>query len=82
MGMMIHRNKKKKEEKKSALVKNAENPESYTAETPEEQRYTKTDINRMNKDDLISLSMEVGIDNASEISGAELKKLLIEKFAL
>lgn len=82
MGMMIHRNKKKKAEKKSALVQNSETPEMYAEETPEEQRYTRTDINRMNKDDLVSLAAEVGIENAEETSGADLKKLLIEKFEL
>lgn len=82
MGMIIHRNKKKKAEKKSALVQSAEMPETYIEETPEEQRYTRTDINRMNKDDLVSLAIEVGIESAEDMSGSELKKELIEKFSL
>lgn len=82
MGMMIHRNKRKKAEKKSALIQSAETPETYAEETPEEQRYTRTDINRMNKDDLVSLANEVGIENAEETSGSELKRLLIDKFGL
>lgn len=82
MSMMIHRNKKRKAEKKSALVQSAENPQTYTEETPEEQRYTRTDINRMSKDDLVSLANEVGIEYAEDMSGNELKKQLIEKFNL
>lgn len=44
--------------------------------------YTKTEINRMSTADLQTLAMEQGIDNAFEITGAELKKMLIEKFGL
>lgn len=82
MSMMIHRNKKRKDEKKSALVQSAKMPETYVEETPEEQRYTRTDINRMSKDDLVSLAMEVGIEAADDMSGSDLKKELIERFGL
>lgn len=82
MGMMIHRNKKRKEEKKSALVQSAEIPETYVEETPEEQQYTRTDINRMNKDDLVSLATAAGIEGAEDMSGSDLKKELIERFGL
>ena len=56
-------------------------------EIPEEteqptQPYTKTDISRMSTADLQSLATAQGIENAKELSGAELKKLLIEKFGL
>lgn len=44
--------------------------------------YTKTEINRMSTADLQTLAMEQGIDNAFGITGAELKKLLIEKLGL
>ena len=47
-----------------------------------EVKYTKTDINRMSTADLQALAAEQGIKNATELSGAELKKLLIEKFGL
>ena len=47
-----------------------------------EVKFTKTDINRMSTADLQSLAAEQGIENATELSGAELKKLLIEKFGL
>lgn len=82
MSMMIHRNKKKKLEKKSALVQSAENTQTYKEEIPEEQRYTKTDISRMNKDDLVSLANELGIENVEKMSGNDLKKELIQKFEL
>lgn len=82
MGMMIHRNKKRKAEKKSALVQSAKMPKTYVEETPEEQRYTRTDISRMSKGDLVSLATEIGIEEAENMSGADLKKELIEKFGL
>lgn len=82
MSMMIHRNRKRKEEKKSALVQSAEIPESYVNETPEEQQYTRTDINRMSKGDLASLAAEVGIEGSEDMSGSDLKKELIERFGL
>lgn len=82
MGMMIHRNKKKRADKHSALLKNVEAPEKYTENVPEEQRYTKTDINRMSKEELIVLAKEVEISEAEEKSGTDLKKELIEKFGL
>lgn len=44
--------------------------------------YTKTDINRMSTAELKNLAIEVGIENAYEIIGADLKKILIEKFGL
>lgn len=44
--------------------------------------YTKTDINRMSTADLQTLAKTQGIGDAELLSGAELKKLLIEKFNL
>lgn len=44
--------------------------------------YTKTEINRMSTADLQALAAEHGIDGAEEISGAELKRILIEQFGL
>ena len=44
--------------------------------------YTKTDIKRMPTADLQSLALEQGIENAMELTGAELKELLIEKLGL
>lgn len=48
----------------------------------EETAYTKTEINRMSTADLQKLAAEHGVSGAEEISGAELKKILIEKFGL
>lgn len=44
--------------------------------------YTKTEINRMSTADLQALAVEHGIEGAEEISGAELKRILIEQFGL
>ena len=44
--------------------------------------YSKTTINRMSTSDLQVFATEQGIDNAEELTGAELKKLLIEKLGL
>lgn len=42
--------------------------------------YTKTEINRMSTAELKSLATEQGIENAEDMTGAELKKILIDKF--
>ena len=54
--------------------------ESLTAE--KEEQYTKTEINRMSTAELQELASKEGIAGAEEMTGAELKKLLIEKFGL
>ena len=45
-----------------------------------EVKYTKTEINRMSTADLKELAKENGLDDG--LSGAELKKALIEKYNL
>lgn len=50
------------------------------AEESTEVKYTKTEINRMSTADLKKLAKENGIDDG--LSGAEIKKALIEKFEL
>lgn len=82
MGRMLHRKKMRTAAKQIAFLKNANTPENYKIEVPEEQQYTKTDINRMSKDDLVTLANEIGIVGAEEKNGSELKKELIEKFNL
>ena len=47
-----------------------------------QNQYTKTDINRMSTAELQALALENGIDGSNEMTGAELKKVLIEKFGL
>ena len=49
---------------------------------PPETAYTKTEINRMSTADLKKLASESGIENATEINGSDLKKMLIENFGL
>lgn len=44
--------------------------------------YTKTEINRMSTAELREVAKANGIDNAEDITGGELKKILIEKFEL
>ena len=44
--------------------------------------HTKTEINRMSTAELQELALENDIDGADEMTGAELKKVLIEKFGL
>ena len=45
-------------------------------------QYTKTDINRMSTAELKEVATNNGIKNAEEMTGADLKKVLIEKFGL
>ena len=49
-------------------------------EGTKEAEYTKTEINRMSTADLKELADKNGLDNS--LSGAELKKLLIEYYGL
>lgn len=49
-------------------------------EETKEIEYTKTEINRMSTADLKELAGKNGLDNS--LSGAELKKLLIEHYGL
>lgn len=52
-------------------------------ETPADStKYTKSDINRMSKSELINLADSAGISNATERTGAELKTLLIQNYNL
>ena len=44
--------------------------------------YTKTEINRMPTSELQSLAAQNGIENAAEMSGVDLKAILIEKLGL
>ena len=48
----------------------------------EKNQYTKTEINRMSTAELQALALENNIDSADEMTGSELKKVLIEKFGL
>ena len=51
-------------------------------EEVKQNQYTKTEINRMSTAELQELALENNVDCADEMTGAELKKVLIEKFGL
>lgn len=48
----------------------------------EQKKYSKSDILRMSLDALRELATEVGIENASERTGKDLKQKLIEYYGL
>lgn len=52
------------------------------ADKTEAHEYTKTEINRTSTSDLRIIAAKQGVENAEELTGAELKKLLIEKLGL
>lgn len=64
--------------------KKAENKANIEQKTvvEKEVEYTKTEINRMSTADLKKLAKSKGIDKAEDMNGAELKKVLIDKFDL
>lgn len=49
---------------------------------PEAKQYTKTEIKRMSTAELQNLAATVGVENAFDRSGGELKEILIQKFNL
>ena len=56
------------------------NPNTKTEN--EKNQYSKTEINRMSTAELQTLALENGIDGADGMTGADLKKVLIEHFRL
>ena len=68
------------EDKKDDFSQYMNQPEIEEEST--EAKYTKTEINRMSTAELKSLAIKNGIDGADEMTGAELKKVLIEHFKL
>ena len=67
-------------------IPSATNPKDdfsqHMSPSKEDKTYTKTDINRMSTSDLKSLAISERIDGVEDMSGAELKKVLIDKFKL
>ena len=49
-------------------------------ETREVPKYTKTDIFRMNKAKLVEAAKEIGIEDAEELNGNELKSRLMKHY--
>lgn len=56
--------------------------EDKREESPDVPVYTKTDISRMNLDNLKSLAAELGIEVTEESTGSKLKPAIIEKLGL
>lgn len=81
MGMMTRHNNRVRAAEKAVLAKKSV-VKVEVKEEANETFYTKTDINTMKVADLRNLATEQGIKNADDISGAELKNLLIEKMGL
>ena len=75
--MLLRRYRKMQEPQPKATAINNNNTEQK-----EEQKYTKTDINRMTTAELQAFALEKGIDNADNMTGGDLKKVLIEKLGL
>ncbi len=57
-------------------------PEEIPGKSSLEFNYTKTDINRMNVQDLRSLATSHGMSNVDSMTGGELKEYFISKFNL
>lgn len=51
-------------------------------ELPKEEKYTKSEIARMNNQNLRKVASDIGIENPEEYTGAELKEMLVEKMGL
>lgn len=69
-------------EKKVENVVMAEVETSLPDTTETAKSYSKTDINRMPAAELKALAESVGIENAEDTSGNQLKKKLIEYYGL
>ena len=69
--------KKTKKQEKPVEVSEPELPFTDT-----EPKYSKMDINRASTDTLKEIGAEIGIENADDKTGGELKKLIIEKLEL
>lgn len=73
MGMMVRRNMKQRAAKNVASV-NVFEKNNFS-------EITKTDIYKMSTADLRKMAKKIGIENPDEITGVELKKILISKFS-
>lgn len=72
----------KKTNKKPVEVTETETVEEELPFTDTISSYTKTDINRASTDSLKEIAAEIGIEDAQDKTGGELKKLIIEKLEL
>lgn len=67
-------------EEKTPIIE--EKPVYEVKESVGSVKYTKTDIKRMPLDDLRVLATNSGVVGADDMTGGELKKVLIDKFGL
>lgn len=81
--MLLRRHKQRVTPKRKAeYIPEAPKEVVEPIEVAEENKYTKTDINRMNKETLIEKATEIGVEDAEELSGNVLKEKLIEYYEL
>lgn len=64
------------------VVENEEIIKETLGDIKKEHNLTKTEINRMTTAELKAFAAESGIEGADEITGSDLKKVLIGKFGL
>lgn len=81
MGMMIRRNIKKRAVKLTAPSVTEATVEN-TLVGEEKKSYKKSDIFRMPTAELQALAESEGIENATELTGSELKTILVKHFNL
>jgi len=90
MGMMYHRHKTKKNKGvgvkptpiSESVAKNPVEPVEEVKKADEGFAYTKTEISRSTTERLKEIGTEIGIEDADNKTGGELKKLIIEKLGL
>lgn len=83
MGMLLRRHKAVVSEPVVEPVSTAiPNIEPEIKETVEEKHYSKSDIAAMSTANLQALAVELGIEDATEISGNKLKPIIVNKLGL
>lgn len=63
-------------------LNSSKDPEVKTQDTEEKKSYKKSDIFRMPTAELQALAESEGIENATELTGSELKTILVKHFNL
>lgn len=58
------------------------NDEIEPEEKPQKKQYTKTDINKMSKAELLEIAKNTGVEGADEMSRSELVEYLLNVFGL
>lgn len=55
---------------------------AFESQVGNDKQYSKTEINRMSTTELQGIASSLGIEDAQEMTGSTLKKLLIEHYGL